>query len=241
METQPATEPRKKSDKATIVSHEIGTRTDPGHFTTLYIARHGETEWNVKDILQGQLDSPLTERGLKQAADLALEMKDETFAAIFSSDLLRASRTAEVVSVERKLAVKTSQLLRERNWGRFDGRQASYYREEARELLQKYQQLSDEERWQFKPYADIESFEEIHKRLMVFLRETAVAYKGRSVLVISHLDVLRTLLIHLGCPPRDVDNLSYVKLLSDGTHMVVEKTKGITFEKGKCAQTPKVQ
>ena len=52
---------------------------------TLYLVRHGETEWNTQDILQGHLDSALTERGLAQARELVERFHDVVFAAIFSS------------------------------------------------------------------------------------------------------------------------------------------------------------
>lgn len=198
-------------------------------YTTLYIVRHGETEWNVKDILQGQTDSELTHVGEEQARKLARQLRNVHFDAIFSSDLLRARRTAEVVAVEQKLAVKTSQLLRERNWGRYDGLQAEIFRQESRDLLKKFNKLSQEEQWKFKFAADIESYEEVFGRLASFLREVAVAYNGKTVLIVSHLDVLRVLLIHLGKRPKDIENISYAVVLSDGVNLVLDQVQGITF------------
>ena len=206
-----------------------GFNIHPELFATIYLVRHGETVWNKKDILQGQLDSALTTLGKRQAEMLAKEFKGVDFSAVFSSDLSRARRTAEITAMERKLAVKTSQLLRERNWGRFDGKQASIYRNQAKEMLQKYEKLSEEEQWRFKAFPDIESNEEVFARFMAFLREVAVAYRGKTILVVSHLDVLRTLLIHLGCHPRDIDNMACIKLLSDGVNIVLDKTRGITM------------
>jgi len=198
-------------------------------YTTLYVVRHGETEWNVRDILQGQKDSALTELGEEQAHQLARQLQNLHFDAIFSSDLLRARRTAEILSLERDLAVKTSQLLRERNWGRYDGRQADIFRRESRELLETFAHLSEEEQWKFKFSTDIESYEEIFGRLMAFLREVAVAYNGKTVLIISHMDVLRTLLIHIGKRPKEIGNLSYAVIRSDGVNVVLERVKGISF------------
>jgi probable phosphoglycerate mutase len=56
---------------------------DP-NYTTLYIVRHGGTEWNRKDILQGRLDSKLTKQGLHQAAELAKKLENVHFDAAFS-------------------------------------------------------------------------------------------------------------------------------------------------------------
>jgi broad specificity phosphatase PhoE len=202
----------------------------PGSYATLYVVRHGQTEWNLRDILQGQSDSALTQLGEKQAVQLALHLRNVHFDAIFSSDLLRARRTAEILALERKLAVKTSQLLRERNWGRYDGVQADIFRQESRDLLAKFERLSQDEQWKFKFGLDIESYEEVFGRLTSFLREVAVAYAGKTILIISHLDVLRSLLIHLGKPPLDIGNLSYAVILSDGVNLTLERAEGIRFE-----------
>lgn len=55
---------------------------------TLFIARHGQTEWNLKRMIQGHRDIPLTPEGEKQAFELAKELKRIKFSAIFSSDLV---------------------------------------------------------------------------------------------------------------------------------------------------------
>lgn len=197
--------------------------------TTLYIVRHGETEYNLQDILQGQTDSALTKYGEQQARKLARQLKQTNFDAVFASDLLRARRTAEIVALERKLTVNTSQLLRERNWGRYDGVLAETFRQESKQALERFEQLTQEEQWKFKYGQDIESFEEIYARLTQFMRQVALAYPGKTVLIVSHLDVLRTLLIRSGKRPRDIDNMSYAVFLSDGVTLHLERVSGITF------------
>lgn len=196
-------------------------------YTTMYLVRHGETEWNTQDILQGHLDSALTARGVQQARALVERFKDIHFDGIFSSDVARARRTAEILALERELMVGTTQLLRERNWGRYDGKAARLYREENRELIERYKNLTQDEQWSFKMFDDIESFAEIFTRFITFLREAAVAYCGRTLLVVTHRDVLETLLIKLGYAPRSIDNTAWVRLLSDGTDMVVDAMEGI--------------
>jgi broad specificity phosphatase PhoE len=201
----------------------------PGRCATLYLVRHGETEWNTKDILQGQLDSALTERGLSQARALVEQFRGVHFDAIFSSDLLRARRTAEEIALERKLAVTTSKLLRERSWGSYDGREARIFREEMKHLLERLKELTEEEHWKFKYAEDIESFEEVFSRFTAFLREAAAAYVDKTILIVTHLDVLGSLLLHLGYKPAGIANLSWVKLHSDGVVIDFDGSYGITF------------
>lgn len=67
-------------------------------FETVYLARHGETEWNRECRRQGQLDSPLTERGRMQAAAAGEALGGCAIGAVFHSPLGRAAETAEIVA-----------------------------------------------------------------------------------------------------------------------------------------------
>ena len=89
--------------------------------TQLILIRHGETLWNTERRMQGQLDSPLTERGLWQAQRLGERMKSQAFAALYSSDLPRARRTAECIAEVTGHAVIADERLRERHFGIFEG------------------------------------------------------------------------------------------------------------------------
>ena len=86
----------------------------------LYIARHGETDWNVAHRLQGWTDRPLDDTGKRQAADLAALLKSVHLDAIYSSTLSRARDTAQTVA-GAGMTVKTLPGLRERNYGKFQG------------------------------------------------------------------------------------------------------------------------
>src|SRR5207248_10883393 len=79
----------------------------------ILLARHGETVFNVEGRWQGQSDSPLTERGLAQARELARALADEPIAAVYSSDLGRAVDTAAEVAKLHHLAVTTDARRRE--------------------------------------------------------------------------------------------------------------------------------
>jgi probable phosphoglycerate mutase len=89
--------------------------------TRVIIVRHGQTQWNLKLIRQGHLDSPLTERGVAQAKALAERLAQEEFGGLYSSDLGRAVQTAELIAAVTGHAVVTDVRLRERNLGVFQG------------------------------------------------------------------------------------------------------------------------
>lgn len=202
---------------------------DRNKYTTFYIVRHGQTEWNIQGIIQGRHDSPLTEEGLNQIGKIAQELKHLRFAAAFSSDMLRAKRTAEVIVLEHNLAVSTTKQIRERDFGIFDGKPNNSI-PAFHKLIEK---LTDEEIKSHKPWEGYESDEEVSGRFITFLRETAVAFPSKNVLVVSHSGSIRVLLIHLGfathktLPPGTVENTAYVQLLSDGIDFFIEETKGI--------------
>ncbi len=201
--------------------------------TTIYIIRHGETEHNVNEIIQGQADSSLTELGEEQAKYLASEFKDIHFDAIFSSDLFRAKRTAEIISIERQLAVNTTKLLRERSYGVYEGRPVKDYFAENRAMFEKLKTLSEEEKRAFRIYSTQETNVEIVARMLTFLREIAVAFTGKTVLAVSHGSIMRALLMHLGyatydeLPGRSIENTGYIKLESDGIDFFIKELKGV--------------
>ncbi len=100
----------------------------------LYLVRHGQTEWNIEGRMQGQKDSSLTAVGISQAEAMGLRLKSVNFAAAFSSDLLRAYRTAQIIAKERRLAVIARRELRERSFGKLDGKLVSQVRKELEQF-----------------------------------------------------------------------------------------------------------
>ncbi len=89
---------------------------------TLFLARHGETDWNAEGRWQGQTDVPLNPNGRAQAHTLAERMRREGIAAMASSDLSRARTTAEIVAqVLGTGTIHTDPGLREQRYGRFEG------------------------------------------------------------------------------------------------------------------------
>ncbi len=197
---------------------------------TFYIVRHGETEWNVQRRLQGHGNSALTKNGKQQIKALRTSLRDTTFDAIYSSDLARTQQTADILNIERRLAINTTELIRERSFGTHEGKLVEEYQREIRHLLDEYESLSEEQKFSFK-YPGVESDEEVISRFIRFLRETAVAYPGKKILVVSHGGAMRALLVHLGFSTYTedlyVNNAAYAVIESDGTDFFIKKTEGI--------------
>ena len=89
--------------------------------TTLLVARHGETDWNLERRWQGHAESDLTANGRAQAQALGGQLRGRGIDAIYSSDLRRARDTAGIVGGELGLPVRVEQALREVDVGEWSG------------------------------------------------------------------------------------------------------------------------
>jgi len=91
--------------------------------TRVFLIRHGETVWNREQRCQGFTDVELSDLGLEQAERAAEYLKSiSRLSAIYSSDLKRASRTAEAIAAKQGLKVALDPRLRELNQGEMEGR-----------------------------------------------------------------------------------------------------------------------
>ncbi|WP_131925905.1 histidine phosphatase family protein [Hazenella coriacea] len=94
-------------------------------FTNLYLVRHGQTQWNVEGRLQGRLDSPLTETGIKKAQRLAEQLHGIPFQCIYSSSSHRALETASYLKGDREIDLIPTDSLMEMGFGIWEGRKWS--------------------------------------------------------------------------------------------------------------------
>ena len=138
--------------------------------TTILLARHGETDWNRQLRFQGHADEPLNQVGRTQALDLAARLADEPIVAVYSSDLRRASETAEIVAAAKRLPVILDERFREIHVGSWQGR--------TREEL-------DGTAW------DGETYDNHRRRVVAAILEIARAHRGEQVLVVAHGGTLR--------------------------------------------------
>jgi broad specificity phosphatase PhoE len=106
--------------------------------TRLFLARHGQTAYNLEGRFQGQQPVPLDDTGREQAAELAERAADYGFAALWCSPLLRARETAEIVSARISLQPKEDPRLMETDAGDWTNRSFSDVQAEAPELFDKF-------------------------------------------------------------------------------------------------------
>ncbi len=89
--------------------------------TRILLVRHGETEWNVIERVQGWTDTKLNDVGVSQAAALAERLRSTPITAVYSSDSSRAVQTAAPTAEQHGLVVQTLPELREKGFGVWEG------------------------------------------------------------------------------------------------------------------------
>ncbi len=108
----------------------------------LIFVRHGQTTWNLASRYQGHADSDLSELGLIQAERVGNRLKDTRIDAVYSSDLKRASDTAEAIAEHHGLSVRTDPRLREVCFGEWEGLTVSEIKELYPEAFANYRKDS---------------------------------------------------------------------------------------------------
>jgi len=195
------------------------------NYCTIYLTRHGETEWNEKKLIQGHTDIPLNEKGKKQAKLLGKQLKDIDFDVVFSSDLLRAANSAEIIFKEKDMDVIKIKALRERFFGRFEGKSLGEMRKAFGEVML----VTKEKQKKLKIY-DVENDEEIISRLIPFMKKTAKQYIGKKILMVTHGGLLRAFLSYVNYEvpeysDRPMKNTGYLIIESDGNKFEIIEEK----------------
>lgn len=157
--------------------------------TIIFLVRHGETVDNALQIMQGQTQGCLNDRGREQAQQVAQRLVTESVDAIVASDLRRAIQTAEIIAAPHGMPVKTTSLLRERDWGGFTGRFIPDLKGEV---------------WP----DDIESEQALLLRATAFLKYITATYPGKRVVAVGHGIINKAILaVYAGCTMREVQRM----------------------------------
>lgn len=90
---------------------------------SFYFVRHGETDWNHRNIIMGSIDIPLNKRGIEQARHAAIVLQSERFEIVISSPRQRALKTAEIIAEKTQKAIMTDTRIVEREWGEAEGKE----------------------------------------------------------------------------------------------------------------------
>lgn len=159
--------------------------------TELILIRHGETIWNEQGRWQGHLDSDLTSTGLQQADALAERLADVDFAALYSSDLGRAWRTAERIAIRTGRPVVAEPGLRERGLGVLQG---LTYAEIQERFPAEFEHFKAREPDHVIP--DGESIQGKHDRVVACVESMVQRHPDQRIVAVTHGGVLDSMCRH---------------------------------------------
>lgn len=184
----------------------------------IYLVRHGETDWNLENKIQGQTDTPLNDNGKKQAQDLAEKVSREMgkVGSIYSSRQKRALETAGIIGQKLSLPPIVHQGLEEICLGEWEG----YTWKQVREVFpEEYLNWHQNRRYQAPPKG--ESYQQLLNRLLPAL-DNIVKTEEQDTLLVTHSAVIMTLMSYVHNTPFEdmarnykTGNATIVELASD--------------------------
>ena len=163
-----------------------------GRAGLIYLLRHGEVQGAETRRFIGHLDVPLSGVGERQCATPAARLRHVELAAVFSSDLVRSRRSAEIVGAPHGLTPTTVPALREMAMGRWEGLTAAEIRARDPDAFAAWMARVGEF-----PFPEGESVLDLVARAVPAFEAIAAAHAGRAVAIVAHGGTNRALLCHV--------------------------------------------
>ena len=159
--------------------------------TEIILIRHGETEWNSQQRMQGHSNSDLSSVGQAQIQALGQWMKNVPFDHIYSSDSLRAKQTAEAITQFSGHELQFDQRLREKNLGVFEGLTSEEARERHPEVFRLFKTAGSK-------YVidEGESTQQLQDRALEIVDEIRIKHPEEHVLLVTHGGFIRVVMKH---------------------------------------------
>jgi broad specificity phosphatase PhoE len=159
--------------------------------TRLFLIRHGETLANREFRYIGSRDDALSETGARQAAQLAEALAPLPIAAIYSSPLQRAYKTAQAIAALHQLSVQVTDELRECDFGAWEGLSRAEVLARGPEETQRLQAW---ERDATVSPPEGESFATMQERVRALVEKLAQTHSGEALALVSHVGPIKVLL-----------------------------------------------
>ncbi len=153
----------------------------------IYLARHGQNEDNINGILNGHRDKPLTELGIRQAHEVAEKIKEANihFDVVFSSPLIRAFKTAEIISdITGSPQPITYNNLKERDFGAMTGIAVDKVKEMCTPHIIETDIIT-----YFLSSKGSETFQDLINRAKLVLAEMEEKHANQTILLVTHGDI----------------------------------------------------
>lgn len=155
----------------------------------LYVVRHGQTEFNLENRMQGRIDSPLTQKGRADAEALGRYLSNIDFDLVLASPSKRAQITAELICKDRDINVQVEKDIREINMGSWEGRTKE-------EIMKAFPEVGDI--FYNKPHLykalEGDSYYDVQDRAVSAVKRLAEQYKAGNILMVTHTVVIRAII-----------------------------------------------
>lgn len=150
----------------------------------LYLMRHGQTDWNAEGRVQGWTDMPLNKKGIEEAHIAGEKLANEDIETVYSSDLKRARKTAEIVSAALDLPLHYTKRLREMDFGKANGVKKTDLMAKFPYIYSAFNDLNNQERYDI-AYPLGETIGEVQQRFMKFFTKL-LDDRRQKVLLVTH-------------------------------------------------------
>ena len=165
----------------------------------LFLVRHGQSEWNEKNLFTGWKDPKLTQKGVDEARKAGDELRQAgySFDKMFTSDLFRAQETGRIILEQMgtpSIITIKDQCLNERNYGDLAG----LNKDEARKKWGNDQVHEWRRSFDIQPPGG-ESLKDTAERVLPYFKENVIPEleKGSNILIAAHGNSLRALVMDL--------------------------------------------
>jgi probable phosphoglycerate mutase len=155
----------------------------------IYIARHGETTWNVEGRIQGRSDPGLSPKGQQQSLALLDHLKNRSLSAIYSSTLQRSILTAQPIANHFDLPIRKESELDEIAFGILEGRNLYQFDEVTQSEWRRFK----DDRFSYR-IPGAENYTDVANRIKPFIEKTLRDHEGQEVLIVGHRVVNRLLI-----------------------------------------------
>lgn len=188
----------------------------------IYLTRHGATEWNIENRLQGWKNSELTVSGIENALQLGKRLADTKFETIYSSPSKRALKTAELIKAEKEVPLIIVDDLKEISFGDWEGKTQE---EIERDFKEEYNNFWNKPHLYNSEGHNAETFEIFKQRLSKAMKQIISNHSNGKILVVTHGFVIKALMaifwnisIEKMWNPPEIHGTSLSIVNYDGTH-----------------------
>ncbi len=188
----------------------------------LILIRHGETEWNKKEVFRGRANVALNKTGIKQAEAVAKYLSAEKIDIIYSSPLKRALKTAQAIARYQKLRVNKSEGLTDFDYGEWQGLTVAEVNQKYLGLYQDWLDTPEQLR-----VPGGESLESVARRAMPFIQDAVTRQREGKIALVSHRVVLKVLICGFLCLDNShfwsikLDNGAITRFVFDGDRTIL--------------------